>query len=147
MYVCRSPQGNGGGQAKTVSDTVCSGTTWYLSGPTLRQSLTSDHGVDLQASGSCQKRVFLMPYIPAGNRQSRWQAWPGAAGRVYREQHHLMVSTLFLSQPEQRNPVQMEQSGLQLLKIWGECAWPTVCSPAFGLPGWPQLDAECGRKC
>lgn len=33
-----------------------------------------------------------------------------------------MVSTLLPAQPEQRNPIQMEPPGLQLLEVWAECA-------------------------
>lgn len=33
-----------------------------------------------------------------------------------------MVSTLLPAQPEQRNPVQMEPPGLQLLEVWAERA-------------------------
>lgn len=47
-----------------------------------------------------------------------------------------MASKLIPSQSEQRNPVQMEQPGLQLLEVWAERAWPTAWVSWAAPAGW-----------
>lgn len=77
MYARRSPQGNGGGQARTVSDAVCSDTTWHLSGAVqsrrcnkawpLTVKLTFRHlGPTTEGSFLC--RIFLQQTAGADGR-------------------------------------------------------------------------------